>query len=100
MKIPGAIVARPVSTPSEQSRDALPQIFPGPSAVQADPVVQRPISKVEPDVVLDLRNRHPVRVEGSAGRRYARQAVETYESVHQLKQRDNLRSVSGVDDFA
>lgn len=37
---------------------------------------------------------------GSAGQRYARQAVATYEAVHQLKQRDNLRSVSGVDDFA
>ncbi|NEX22584.1 hypothetical protein G3480_20125 [Thiorhodococcus mannitoliphagus] len=100
MKIPGATIARPVPTAIEQYRDAVPQVGPKSYEPDVDPVVRRPVTGVEQDAVIYLRDRYPTFAQSTQAHRYGERAVATYESIQQLKHRDDLRALSGVDTFA
>ncbi|MBK1722162.1 hypothetical protein CKO23_07835 [Thiocystis violacea] len=65
-----------------------------------DPIVQRPVTDVDQSAVIYLRDRYPSAYADHAADRYAQRAIGAYESVHQLKERDDLRAITGVDTFA
>lgn len=100
MKIPGASIARPALLPADSGRAAAVQAVPRVADSEGVPLVQRPVSRADQAPVIYLRDRYPATLTRLAEHRYAERAVATYESVQQLKRRDDLRAVSGIDDFA
>ena len=100
MKIPGATIARPTLTSSELPRDAptwgVP-LFPPPGGER---LAVRPVTEPQAAEFVHLRHREPASVMASPQRRFAEHAVSTYEAVQQLRQREGLRSISGIDVYA
>lgn len=101
MKIPGAILARPVQTPpAEQPREHVGEVLPRVSRDRFEPLAPRPVTQADAAEVIYLHDRYPAPLARSAQARQAQLAVAAYESVRRLEQRDDLRSITGIDVFA
>ncbi len=93
MKISAQSIPTP---PAQQSREYSAQVLPLVSRDGIAPFVQR----ADAAEVIYLRDRYPVPFIRSAQERQAQLAVAVYESVRRLEQRDDLRSIAGIDVFA